>query len=66
MNDLLKSIEPAENPNIPESNQEKGMLFWYTTVRYGILDMKAKILWCDESIELLKLYCTDGKGVNVK
>jgi DNA-binding PadR family transcriptional regulator len=49
-----------------KSNQEKGMLFWYTTVRYGILDMKAKILWCDESIELLKLYCTDGKGVNVK
>jgi DNA-binding PadR family transcriptional regulator len=49
-----------------KSNQEKGMLFWYTTVRYGILDMKAKILWCDESIELLKLYCTDGKGENVK
>jgi DNA-binding PadR family transcriptional regulator len=48
-----------------KSKQENGMLFWYITVRYGILDMKAKILWCDESIEMLKLYFAGSKEENV-
>jgi len=47
-----------------ETKREKGLLFWYTTVRYGILDMKAKIMWCDESIALVKLYDYDSKEDN--
>ena len=47
-----------------KTKREKRLLFWYTTVRYGILDMKAKIMWCDESIELMKLYDSDSKEGN--
>ncbi len=47
------------------SKREKGLLFWYTTVRYGILDMKAKMMWCDESLELVKLYYTGSKEENI-
>lgn len=35
-------------------NEELGIQYWYTTVRYGILDIKAKIAWCEESIEFLE------------
>ncbi|VBB05779.1 transcription regulator padr n-terminal [Lucifera butyrica] len=32
---------------------ESGWAYRYSTLRYGILDLKAKIAWCDETIALI-------------
>lgn len=54
--------QKLKNNLADKSKRENGLVFWYTTVRYGILDMKAKIMWCEESIELLKMYSSESKG----
>lgn len=60
-----KGIEAKMKVCLKDEEQlEKGVLYWYMTVRYGILDMESKIQWCKESIDLLKMYSEKKQGGN--
>lgn len=52
-----EQIEQKMKKNLENGSEcDMGVPYWYSTLRYGILDIKAKIAWCDESIELVELY----------
>lgn len=36
------------------TSKDKRLIYWYSTVRYGIYNMEATIRWCEESIELIR------------
>ena len=42
--------------------EERGLRFQYATVRYGILDVQAKIDWCEECIRLFQSETITEKG----
>jgi PadR family transcriptional regulator AphA len=43
-----------------EQGKHPGMPYWCMTVRYGIAESKALIVWCDETLE--ELQRLEGKG----
>lgn len=51
---VLKLFRDSEGILKEQSKHSKEYLFFYLTLRYGILAQEAKLKWCDESMEILK------------